>query len=89
MSHCYEQQSSRHRAGELSSATRSKKRPMTARLDNSNKMQVKKELQRKLQGMKDSKFYDLRNAMDEGNAQAVIDQIIDDNNNTNEYGLVH
>ena len=60
---------------------------MTARLDN-NKMKVKKELQRKLQGMKDSKFYDLRNAIDEGNAQAVIDQIIDDNN-TNEYGLVH
>ena len=58
---------------------------MTARLD--SKMQVKRELQRKLQGMKDNKLYDLRNALDEGNAQAIIDSIIDENN-TNEYGLV-
>ena len=57
---------------------------MTARLD--SKMQVKRELQRKLQGMKDNKLYDLRNALDEGNAQAIIDSIIDENN-TNEYGL--
>ena len=49
-------------------------------------MQVKRELQRKIQGMKDNKLYDLRNALDEGNAQAIIDSIIDENN-TNEYGL--
>ena len=40
-------------------------------------------------GLKDDKLSDLRHAIDQGNAQAVIDSIIDANNNNNEYGLLH
>ena len=44
---------------------------------------------RRLKGMNDEKLGDMRVAVENGHAQTVINEIIDEHTNMNEYGLLN
>ena len=85
-SHCHKPR--RHKAVSLSSALR-KQRPVTAGLRRSaSQSQAEKiELAYRIKEARGGRGFDLRQALDEGNAQALIDEIVDENYD-DEYGLV-